>query len=117
MMSDMKLQWLWRGTIVVLLGLVLRVTLGVLDLTWFNSDPIVPIANISWLLLGTEGWAAYVVAKSVVYTMPTTAFCLTIFALLGRQAPGKAGESSCRRCGYILRGLSAPRCPECGEAI
>jgi len=23
----------------------------------------------------------------------------------------------CRNCGYILRGLSEPRCPECGEAI
>ena len=21
----------------------------------------------------------------------------------------------CRRCGYILRGLTEPRCPECGE--
>jgi hypothetical protein len=26
-------------------------------------------------------------------------------------------ESRCRRCGYILRGLSEPRCPECGEGI
>jgi len=26
-------------------------------------------------------------------------------------------ETRCRQCGYILRGLSAPRCPECGEAI
>lgn len=23
----------------------------------------------------------------------------------------------CRQCGHILRGLSEPRCPECGEAI
>lgn len=27
------------------------------------------------------------------------------------------GELHCRRCGYILRGLSEPRCPECGEQI
>ncbi len=26
-------------------------------------------------------------------------------------------ETRCRRCGYILRGLSEPRCPECGERI
>jgi hypothetical protein len=27
------------------------------------------------------------------------------------------GETRCRRCGHILRGLSEPRCPECGERI
>jgi hypothetical protein len=26
-------------------------------------------------------------------------------------------ETRCRKCGYILRGLSEPRCPECGERI
>ena len=28
-----------------------------------------------------------------------------------------AGETCCRKCSYILRGLSEPRCPECGEKI
>ena len=27
------------------------------------------------------------------------------------------GELRCRKCRYILRGLSEPRCPECGEPI
>lgn len=26
-------------------------------------------------------------------------------------------EARCRKCRYILRGLSEPRCPECGESI
>lgn len=26
-------------------------------------------------------------------------------------------EIRCRKCGYILRGISEPRCPECGERI
>lgn len=26
-------------------------------------------------------------------------------------------ETRCRRCEHVLRGLTAPRCPECGEAI
>ena len=26
-------------------------------------------------------------------------------------------ETRCRRCGYILRGITETRCPECGEAI
>ena len=27
------------------------------------------------------------------------------------------GETRCRKCRHILRGLSEPRCPECGERI
>ena len=27
------------------------------------------------------------------------------------------GEPRCRKCGYVLHGLSEPRCPECGEPI
>jgi hypothetical protein len=27
------------------------------------------------------------------------------------------GETRCRQCQYILRGISEPRCPECGERI
>ena len=27
------------------------------------------------------------------------------------------GETRCRKCGYILRSISEPRCPECGERI
>ena len=27
------------------------------------------------------------------------------------------GETRCRKCSYILRGISEPRCPECGERI
>jgi hypothetical protein len=31
--------------------------------------------------------------------------------------PRAQEQPSCRRCGYILKGLSEPRCPECGEHI
>ncbi len=26
-------------------------------------------------------------------------------------------ETRCRKCGYILKGITEPRCPECGERI
>jgi predicted Zn-ribbon and HTH transcriptional regulator len=29
----------------------------------------------------------------------------------------RCDETRCRKCGYILRGLREPRCPECGEHI
>ena len=29
----------------------------------------------------------------------------------------KDNETRCRKCNYILRGITEPRCPECGEGI
>jgi hypothetical protein len=29
----------------------------------------------------------------------------------------RGAHARCRRCGYLLKGLSVPRCPECGQAI
>jgi len=31
-----------------------------------------------------------------------------------RSRQGQQEEPRCRRCGYLLRGLPEPRCPECG---
>ena len=35
----------------------------------------------------------------------------------GRYQPDPEGHTHCGRCGYILRGLREPRCPECGTRI
>lgn len=48
------------------------------------------------------------------------AAALTVYGLLTRRYYARRpfdGETRCRRCGYILRGISEPRCPECGERI
>jgi len=53
-------------------------------------------------------------------------FCgLPLLALVGllflayRMLQKRSGdrETRCRKCGHILRGISEPRCPECGERI
>ena len=38
-----------------------------------------------------------------------------VYRFLRKRAADR--ETRCRRCGYILRGISEPRCPECGERI
>lgn len=38
-------------------------------------------------------------------------------ALVARPARMRDSESRCRRCQHILRGLTEPRCTECGEEI
>lgn len=37
--------------------------------------------------------------------------------LLGGFQPDPEGHTRCGRCSHILRGLSEPRCPECGNRL
>lgn len=59
------------------------------------------------------------VSTSVVYVLPTIAVALAAYGLLTQwfSCAIADGELHCRRCKHILRGLSQPRCPECGESI
>ncbi len=113
MMSEAKFPWVWRGIVVVLLGMTLHVTLKLFFGMWFVVTPICT----AWQLLGGSGRTGAHVGYSVAFNLPTAAFCLALFALFVHRPQQGAGESYCRRCGYILRGISEPRCPECGERI
>jgi len=45
---------------------------------------------------------------------------LAAYAILTRRYGPKVfrdGETRCRQCHHILKGISEPRCPECGERI
>ena len=42
---------------------------------------------------------------------------LAVFVYANIFRPEQDGECRCRRCGYILKGISKPECPECGEVI
>ncbi len=52
--------------------------------------------------------------------LPASLIGVAVFALLTQWfGPAQRADSHCRcrRCDYILNGLSQPRCPECGESI
>lgn len=42
-----------------------------------------------------------------------------VFSLLSSEPlyHARTNETNCRRCAHILRSLTKPRCPECGEPI
>ena len=58
---------------------------------------------------------AEVVLVSVL-CVPGMVAALYAFHRVSRR-PTFDGETRCRNCGYVLRGLVRPMCPECGEAI
>lgn len=97
-----RMHWAWRGALAVLMACavllpvnyILKRTLRLKVL----ADPVYQIC--------TE--VTYMAVPVVAYGVLTRA-C----------GPGRRcdRETRCRRCGYILRGLVEPRCPECGERI
>ena len=59
------------------------------------------------------------VAGLSVMTLPMATVPVLAYGLLSwRFGPSQRDrELRCRKCSYILRGLTEPRCPECGEGI
>ncbi len=68
-----------------------------------------------WPLWGVtvSGYRSAVHSLAVIITMCA---CLG-WLLLNVSSIRKDRETRCRKCAYILRGLTEPRCPECGEKI
>ena len=92
------MHWFWRAAFAVGVGVtvgyasVLRILAGV-----GRDGTLMPLAFLS----------SYAVA-------------VLVYGLLTRRyyrAKGQDDETRCRKCDYILRGLTEPRCPECGERI
>lgn len=52
----------------------------------------------------------------VLYAVPLGA-SVVLFLVLSRPLFRDDGETHCRGCGHILRGLRQPVCPECGRRI
>ena len=64
------------------------------------------------------GYVSYIYEASLFGIPPfllalTTAFI--VYKVVSKLT--KVAECHCRKCGYILKGLSEPKCSECGEVI
>ena len=96
------MHWFWRATIAIVAGSVLS-----FPLTVFLCKAILSSLN------NTQEIAAFI--------LPAQVLSFSIYGILTRSVgPGSATldkETRCRKCGYILRGITEPRCSECGERI
>jgi hypothetical protein len=112
------MHWFWRATI----GIVAGCVYAGLSITAFER-PHERLANTVVSLLGSalqqRGWRLGV-GVAVAYFLPVLLLAFGIYGLLTRRFGPKTfadNETHCRKCGYILRGISEPRCSECGELI
>jgi len=95
------MHWFWRATIAVIVS-------------FFAVGYLFRPALLVFGMAGLDR-SAIVTTRLIGFIAP-----LAVFGLLTHYLGSKRlrdSETRCRKCGYILRGITEPRCPECGERI
>ena len=93
---------------------VITIVLGILAMLvwlqgWWNGAR----PGITWYINSDISNVAYPRAFATVLSI---AACVG-WVLVTLTDAFSIGELRCRKCRYILKGLSEPRCPECGTPI
>ena len=101
------MHWFWRATIATATAAV--VCLALAYVAEYHAETFIALATV----VGKQG------ALSLFFDVPSALVALGVEAWLGsRFSHGDSREEiRCRRCNYILRGITEPRCPECGERV
>ena len=97
------MHWFWRAAVAVGAGVVVTLSVTV------PAHLLGSATQMAGVMFGN------LIAGFVIFN----AACLRTYHKL-TWAPEElhdAAETRCRRCSYILKGLTKPRCPECGEPI
>jgi len=112
------MHWFWRGLFAVVLGCGSLATL-------FIGATVPPgIASNSHAVLSLQNTAlgppiSTMLGLAIIGVIHSVT-SLGMYGLLTRLYGPKMltdGETRCRKCHYILKGIREPRCPECGERI
>lgn len=76
------------------------------------------LAVLSWGFAGYQAWVSWTIAPMymAISIMVTVCACIG-WIMINIQEMRRDGQTRCRKCGHILRGLTEPRCPECGTPI
>ncbi len=69
------------------------------------------------VLRGYVGHPAATHAILVALAVPAGVVAVAMYGLLRIGTVQGDGYLHCLKCGYILKGITEPRCPECGERI
>ena len=106
----------WRRSIVAVAAGAALIAL-VMQFLWYQLMGVVQEVA-AWVLpriVPDTGYSLIVdLVALFIVAIPGVALGIALYAKL--RGPGD-GETRCRKCGYILRGLTNPRCPECGQTI
>ena len=113
------MHWFWRAVIAAAVGYVFAVLLGGTYPGGLNN-----LVRVLALPMWWPGWREsplnphQPLAVLLFWFVPTVIVTVLTYATAGYYFKGAPRqETRCRKCDYILRGLTEPRCPECGEGI
>lgn len=113
-MTRRRLHWFWRAAIATVVACFFS------GLAWDVTETAYRAVK-SWV----NGRIPFVseddfVLAPLLISLPAILLAFIAYGLLTRFTGARAeedGETRCRNCGYILRGLSEPTCSECGERV
>ena len=109
---NIRERWFRTLSTVAIAALLYLIVIAVIGPAW-------TMRIIGWLQ-GPLGRSGAAMATVILFAVPPALFAIGAFTLLEshRKAARRGDdETRCRRCHHILRGLTEPRCPECGERI
>ncbi|GMU24131.1 MAG: hypothetical protein AMXMBFR13_42080 [Phycisphaerae bacterium] len=108
------MHWFWRAAIAVAAGCAYSGS----AVTFLSKAHGAMADRVTSALGATGNWGA-ALGVAVGYFLPVLLLAFGVYGLTTRLCFRRTldQETRCRQCGYILRGISEPRCPECGERI
>jgi hypothetical protein len=114
------MHWFWRGAIAIGAGITYSTLLYTGPRgawTYFHIKIAQSLRFILEPVVGVQ--LGFEISTAIAYALPIGLLVLVVFGLLTRYWGRRLldPETRCRKCGYILRGISEPRCSECGEVI
>ena len=113
-------KWYWRMVIAIAVGCVaFAVMTKIVVLAWFGESSLWRIASFIDSILGWDYRDYGPVINVLFIGLPTALAAVLTYCLVTKRYGPKPidSETRCRKCGYILRGITEPRCSECGERI
>ena len=114
--GDHNMCWFWRAAIAAGVGgafSVLPAWALAISFPTFSVGLMRVWSSILGGPISVE--RGYARAMILVWALPTLLVTLAGFGLLTHfTGTPLARETRCRKCNYILRGITEPRCPECG---
>ena len=113
------MHWFWRWAVSLLAGCIYG-GLSTTVLEGFHKAIAEGVGELLFSLVGGSSGLSWYLAVGVPvgWFLPAFIVASAVFAFLtvSFKSPFD-GETRCRNCRYILRGITEPRCPECGERI
>jgi hypothetical protein len=105
----LPMHWFWRAVIAILGGCVY----GGISISLLKSMHRSLLARLS-------KFSEDPLRTVLVYFLPAILLAVLLYAILTHYLGSfrrTDHETRCRKCQYILKGISEPICPECGEQI